>query len=305
MMPNHDRFHISSSGITYQRTPPYRYHTPDTLPHTLHYPSTRNMSVPPRHTTPRTSACQPQSIGCTNCIPWLASYQRYHHSRHHLIPTNRMGPKKRPAAADSVVDNNHKKRPASASEVADDTPNTRQTVTPPACVFANWFTRPDMTMNMLLTDIRTQLGAPQTKIRVVTALLGSTSPVPTLIAMMPEVTYVATAVYSKTGASPALVSFPRGPDHVYISLPVDRNGGLCLRHACHCHPTPNNTKASLGPRQLASHGPDPPHILMCDKAALDAKLPNIAARLVGIICCDCHTCMHSRTYIYIDIYLYI
>ena len=153
-------------------------------------------------------------------------------------------------------------------------------MTPPACAFANWFTGRDMTMETLMDDLRTQVDAPRTKIRVVTAILGSTSPVSTLISLMPEVTCVASVVFSEKCASPALVSSNRSPDHVYLSLPVANTAPLCLRHARRCPHTPN--KAALCPGH-AGDGPDLPHVLMCDNAALDTKLPNIAARLFAVL----------------------
>ena len=95
-----------------------------------------------------------------------------------------MAPKKRPAAADSIEDNDPpKKRPAAAEEVDDDNPKKKTRplakVSSPACAFANCFTGRVMTMNTLMDDLRTQVDAPRTKIRVVTTIDGSTSPVST------------------------------------------------------------------------------------------------------------------------------
>jgi hypothetical protein len=104
---------------------------------------------------------------------------------------------------------------------------------------------------------------------VVTAHFGSTCPMPTLVALMPsEVHHTASAVYDKNCAGPLLLSFNHSYEHIYLSLPATASTApLCLRHErfdCrHKH-------ASL------------PHVLMCDRGALDAKLPNIVARLFRI-----------------------
>jgi hypothetical protein len=138
---------------------------------------------------------------------------------------------------------------------------------PIACTF-NATNNDNMDMATLVDKLRSQVGGPRTPIRVVTALIGSTSPAPTLILLMPEITYVATAVYNKKWASPPLVSSCQSPQHVYLSLPAANTGPLCLRHVGLCP-------------QLHR-----PHVLMCDKMMFDTMLPDIATRLVVAILCD-------------------
>jgi hypothetical protein len=138
---------------------------------------------------------------------------------------------------------------------------------PIACTF-NANNDDNMTMAKLVDNLRSQVGAPRTQIRVATALIGSISPALTLTSLMPEVTYVATAVYDKKWASPPLVSSCHSPQHVYLSLPAANMGPLCLRHAGLC------------PQRHM------PHVLMCDKVMFDTMLPDIATRLVVAILCD-------------------
>jgi hypothetical protein len=132
-------------------------------------------------------------------------------------------------------------------------------------IFAeNWRPNDCMTMEKLISHLRNTHRVPRTKIEVVTALLGSTSPMPTLIPLMPEVYHVGSAVYVQKCAVPGLLNNRHSNEHVYLSLPEGSTAPFCLRHAGFCHHTID------------------PHVLICDHGALDAKFPNIVTRLFGM-----------------------
>ena len=227
------------------------------------------------------AACQPRSVVDMPVIARHLPSQSFQIQAAPPPPSSEMDPKKRPAAAADGGKDNPKKRPAAAGG-NDDNPKKRPAAAPPKVTgvvcprvigvpgraFANWRTSPEMTMDRLVFELRQQLdGTPRTKIRVVTAHLGSTCPMSTLVALMPEVHHTASAVYDTNCVGPRLLSFQHSNEHIYLSLPSASTAPLCFRHE----------------RLLCPHMPASlPHVLMCDRGALDAKLPNIVDRLFGI-----------------------